>query len=85
MHGRLIATAGGAARPLTASDLIHANYCEVNDELITAGVEALQNLDDGHRGSAHDCPHRRLVPTWSYPCSLAVSVCSPFQAFERYF
>lgn len=49
VHGRLIALQLEELRApeMTASDLILRDYLpEVNDELITAGVEALQNLDD---------------------------------------
>ena len=49
VHGRLIALQLEELRApeMTASDLILRDYLpEVNDELITVGVEALQNLDD---------------------------------------
>ena len=49
MHGRLIALQLEELRApeMTASDLILRDYLpEVNDALITAGVEALQNLND---------------------------------------
>ena len=49
VHGRLIALQLEELRApeMTASDLILRDYLpETNDELIAAGVEALQNLDD---------------------------------------
>ena len=75
---------------MTASDLILRDYPpEVNDELITAGVEALQNLDEW---TSWICARLSALlglvrtPTWSFPCNRAASACSPvFRAFRTLF
>ena len=93
VHGRLIALQLEELRApeMTASDLILRDYLpEVNDELITAGVEATSEPGRyGHRGSAHDCPHRRL---WREPRPGATPAASRFPPAcrhsehpERYF